>query len=155
MKLYTKKIESCEECPACTSDINYTRYECSKKSYEFIKWHHDEKNLTIPDWCPLEDYKDPNKEVRCKNCDHNNRGGCSIGQGSNCFLYGYRYFKLKGTEPDKEICCKNCKNYTGGVCFIGKGTACYLNDYKDFKPKENKSNKKVKDFIKEEDMKIE
>ena len=64
MKLYTEKITSCEHCPACEMDDNITRFTCKKKNYRTIAWYDSEKEVEIPEWCPLEDVE--NDEVMKK-----------------------------------------------------------------------------------------
>lgn len=56
MKIYTKEIENCFQCPECHMDRNYTRFLCWERDNEFICWMDQE--VPIPDWCPL-----PDKEI--------------------------------------------------------------------------------------------
>lgn len=54
-KLYIAEIDDCQICPACHIDANITRYECSKKGYQFIAWMNAKDKVPIPEWCPLPD----------------------------------------------------------------------------------------------------
>jgi hypothetical protein len=54
MKIYTKEVNHCTQCPACGDDINVTRWLCYRMNHKFIMWMGEHEDTEpIPDWCPL------------------------------------------------------------------------------------------------------
>jgi hypothetical protein len=57
MKIYTKEITDCGECPNC--ELRYTTSEdWCRKGKRYIK-----ENIHIPSWCPLPDSEETFTEV--------------------------------------------------------------------------------------------
>lgn len=68
-----QKIGKCRYCPDC--DLPFSEYRaepafCRQKNKTIGK------DDTIPSWCPLEDYKNPQPKVMCPVCDSENYEYC-------------------------------------------------------------------------------